>query len=145
MTRKRSASAAAKTLYGPTISYPDGRVVHGEPVPIEAVLRQFEHLDAEARSSFLCIIAHDLTVVTRTVVYDPPVTDAGVERIKIINECLHQLTSCVNPRHRWTAHDEAELIRSIVADSFEYAFDWAVGRAIAVAAAKLMQPQITAE
>ena len=109
MSRKRSAKAAPRTLYGPTVQYPDGRIIAGKPFAIEGVLRDFESLDAEARTSFLCVIAHDLTVAVRTVVFDPPITEIGIDRIKKINELLHQLTSCVNPRHRWSAQDEAAL------------------------------------
>ena len=120
-------------LYGPTVQYADGTIVSGPPLDTEHILAKFERLDAEARSSFLCILAHDLTVAIRTVVYDPPVTAAGIDRVKSINEALHQLTSCVNPRHRWSAHDEATLIRDIIRDSFKHGFDWAVGRALAAA------------
>src|SRR5579859_796128 len=110
MSRSRSAKVVARVLYGPAIQYADGRTVRGKPIQIERVLSQFQRLDAEDRSAFLCIIAHDLTVAIRTIVYDPPVTEIGIERVKTINEALHQLTSCVNPRHRWSAADEALLI-----------------------------------
>ena len=120
-------------LYGPTVQYSDGTVVSGLPLDAEHILAEFERLDADARSSFLCILAHDLTVAIRTVVYDPPITEAGLDRVKSINEALHQLTSCVNPRYRWSPHDEAMLIRDIIRDSFKHGFDWAVGRALAAA------------
>ena len=122
-------------LFGSTVQYADETVVSGPPLDTEHILAEFERLDADARSSFLCLLAHDLTVAIRTVVYDPPVTDAGLDRVKSINEALHQLTSCVNPRHRWSAHDEAMLIRDIIQDSFKHGFDWAVGRALAAASA----------
>jgi hypothetical protein len=124
----------ARKLYGPTVEYADGRVVPGQPVNVERVLTQFEHLDADARSAFLCIIAHDLTVAIRSVVFDPPLTETGVERVKWINESLHRLTSCINPHKRWSAHDEAMLIRGIIENSFAHGFDGWIGRALAAAA-----------
>lgn len=134
MTRKRRAGDSDRTLYGPSVQYADGTVVPGQPVDVNAILAQFQQLDADARSAFLCIIAHDLTVAIRSVVYDPPVTEDGIERVKWTNEALHHLTSCVNPHHRWSAHDEAELIRGIIEDSFRHGFNRWVGRAVAVAA-----------
>jgi hypothetical protein len=101
MNTNDAARDAAQKLYGPTVQYPDGKVVPGQPVDVEHILARFEHLEADARSAFLCIIAHDLTVAIRSVVFDPPVTEAGLELVKWINEALHHLTSCVNPYKRW--------------------------------------------
>jgi hypothetical protein len=134
MNTNDAPKETARKLYGPTVECADGRVVPGQPVNVERVLTQFEHLDADARSAFLCIIAHDLTVAIRSVVFDPPVTETGLERVKWINEALHRLTSCVNPYKRWSARDEAMLIRGIIENSFKHGFDGWVGRAIAVAA-----------
>jgi hypothetical protein len=133
MNTNAAAKDTARELYGPTVEYADGRVAPGQPVNVEQVLTQFEHLEADARSAFLCIIAHDLTVAIRSIVFDPPVTEADLERVKWINEALHLLTSCVNPYKRWSAHDEAMLIRGIIENSFEHGFEGWVGRAIAAA------------
>jgi hypothetical protein len=124
----------AQKLYGPTVHYADGRVVPGQPVDVEHVLTQFERLEAEARSAFLCIIAHDLTVAIRSIVFDAPVTEASLDRVKWINESLHRLTSCINPYKRWPAHDETMLIHGIIENSFEHGFDDWIGRALAAAA-----------
>ena len=134
MNTNDAARDTAQKLYGPTVQYADGKVVPGQPVDVEHVLTQFEHLEADARSAFLCIIAHDLTVAIRAIVLDAPVTEAGVDRVKWINESLHRLTSCINPHKRWSAHDEAMLIRGIIKNSFEHGFDGWIGRALAVAA-----------
>jgi len=134
MNTNDAAKETAPKLYGPTVEYADGRVVPGQPVNVERVLTQFEHLDADARSAFLCIIAHDLTVAIRSIVFDAPITEADLDRLKWINESLHRLTSCINPHKRWSAHDEAMLIRGIIENSFEHGFDRWVGRSIAVAA-----------
>jgi hypothetical protein len=147
MSAKKTPKNTARQLYGPTIQYADGKVTPGQPVDVEQVLTEFEHLDGEARSAFLCIIAHDLTVAIRSIVFDPPVTEAGLDRVKWINESLHHLTSCVNPRKRWSAHDEATLIRGIIDNSFEHGFDWWVGHAVSVAAGNTIGPKksVTAE
>jgi hypothetical protein len=129
-----NAKKTAGKLYGPTVQYADGKVVPGQPVDADAVLVQFERLDADARSAFLCIIAHDLTVAIRSIVFDRPVTEDALDRVKWINESLHHLTSCVNPRKRRSAHDEAMLIRGIIENSFRCGFDGWVGRALAIAA-----------
>src|SRR6516165_3227951 len=98
MNTDDAARDTAKKLYGPTVQYPDGKVVPGQPVDVEHILTQFGHLEADARSAFLCIIAHDLTVAIRSIVLDAPVMDDALDRVKWINESLHQLTSCVNPK-----------------------------------------------
>ncbi|MBV8889150.1 MAG: hypothetical protein JO305_05720 [Alphaproteobacteria bacterium] len=134
MTGERQPGDDGRTLYGPSIQYPDGTVVPGEPVDVNTILAKFHQLDADGRSAFLCTIAHDLTVAIRSAVYDAEVAEDGLERVKWINEVLHQLTSCVNPYHRWTVHDEAELIRGIIEDGFRHGFDRWIGRSIAVAA-----------
>lgn len=71
-------------------------------------------------------------------VFDPPVTEDGVERVKWINEALHRLTSCVNPHHRWSGRDEAMLIRGIIDNSFQYGFDGWLGHALAAAAGSVL-------
>ena len=141
MNTSKTADRNAKKLYGPTVRYADARVVPGQPIDVEHVLARFESSDAEARSAFLCIIAHDLTVAIRSIVFDPPVTEEGLERVKWINESLHRLTSCVNPHKRWSARDEALLIRGIIDDSFTYGFDWAVGSALTAAAGSALTPK----
>jgi hypothetical protein len=133
MSPRDSKKSTKKQLYGPTVQYPDGTVVPGAPLDTDNILVEFEKLDADARSSFLCVLAHDLTVAIRAVIFDPPVTEGGLDRVKSINEALHQLTTCINPRKRRSAHDEAMLIRDIIQDAFTYGFDWAVGHALASA------------
>lgn len=141
MLTNDAAKDTAKKLYGPTVQYADGKVVPGQPVDVDYVLTQFEHLEADARSAVLCDIAHDLTVAIRSLVFDAPVTEASLDRVKWINESLHRLTSCVNPRKRWSADDEAMLIRGIIESSFQHGFDGWVGRALAVAAGSTIGPE----
>ncbi len=134
MNTNDAAKDIARKLYGPAVQYAGGEVIPGQPVDVEHVLAQFEHLKADARSAFLCIIAHDLTVAIRSIVFDAPVTETDLKRVKWINESLHRLTSCINPHKRCSAHDEAMLIRGIIENSFKHGFDRWVGGAIAAAA-----------
>src|SRR5687768_8590841 len=104
---------SAKRLYGPTVRYADGTVVVGEPLDVEFILSAFERSDGDTRSAFLCVFAHDLTVAIRALLLDRPVPEPDLDRAWKINEFMHQLTGCVNPRERWSASDEADLLRSI--------------------------------
>ena len=129
----------AKRLYGPTVHYADGKVVPGQPLDVEAIIAAFEQSDAEARSAFLCIFAHDLTVAIRAMLLDRPVSEADLDRVKEINESLHQLTSCVNPRGQWSAPDEALLLRAIIEGAFAHGLDRWIGHALALAAGNTIE------
>jgi hypothetical protein len=109
-------------------------LVPGEPLDVERLLADFEQSDAEARRAFLCAFAHDLTVAIRALLFDRPVSDTDLDRVQDINESLHQLTSCANPRKQWSAHDQAALLRAIVEGSFATGLDKWVGHALATAA-----------
>lgn len=126
-----------KLLYGPTVEYADGTVVPGQPLDVEQILDTFERLDAEAKRAFLCIFAHDLTVAIRALILDRPVADADLDRVWDINESLHQLTSCANPRKQWSAHDQVLLLRAIVESSFDRGLDRWIGHALASAAGSM--------
>lgn len=123
-----------KLLYGPAVEYAEGTVIPGRLLDVEQILEAFERLDAEARRAFLCVFAHDLTVAIRAIVFDRPVSDADLDRVQDINESLHHLTSCVNPRKPWSAHDQALLLRAIVESSFDRGLDRWIGHALALAA-----------
>lgn len=125
---------AAKRLFGPTVQYADGTVIPGTPLDIEYILAAFERLDADARSAFLCVFAHDLTVAVRALLLDRPVPETDLDRAWKINEFMHQLTSCANPLGHWSARDAALLIRAIIDASFERGLDQWIGHALAVAA-----------
>src|SRR3954447_8566403 len=111
---KGERDKAARRLYGPTVHYSDETVVPGEPLNVEHILVEFERSDAEARRAFLCAFAHDLTVAIRALLFDRPVADADLDRVQELNESLHQLTSCANPRKRWSTRDQVLLLRAIV-------------------------------
>jgi hypothetical protein len=132
---------AEKRLYGPTIQYADGTVVKGTPLDVEKILAAFEQFDDEARRSFLCVFAHDLTVAMRALLLDRPVPEADLEHAWKINEIMHQLTSCANPRGPWSAHDSAVLIRDIIETSFADGLDRSIGHALAVASGSTIRKQ----
>jgi len=135
---------AAKRLYGPTVQYADGTVVQGSPLHTEEILAAFERLDADARQTFLCVFAHDLTVAIRALLLDRPVAEADLDRVWKINEFMHQLTSCANPRGHWSAHDSAVLIGDIIATSFSYDLDRWIGHALATAAGSTIRKKESA-
>ena len=126
-------NSTARRLYGPTVQYADGTVIPGRPLDIEHILTEFERLDPDERSAFLCIFAHDLTVAIRALLLDRPVPDADLNRVWKINEFMHQLTSCANPRGEWSPRDAALLVRSIIDTSFERGLDEWIGHALAIA------------
>ena len=130
---------AARRLYGPTIQHADGTVVKGAPLHTEEILAAFERLDADARQAFLCVFTHDLTVAIRALLLDRPVAEADLDRVWKINEFMHQLTSCANPRGRWSDHDSAVLVGDIIETSFSYDLDRWVGHALATAAASTIR------
>jgi hypothetical protein len=130
---KAHRNGTARRLYGPTVQHADGTVVAGEPLNVEFILTEFEQLAADARSAFLCIFAHDLTVAVRALLFERPVPDGDLDRVWKINEFMHQLTSCANPRGEWSPRDAALLVRSIIDTSFERSLDQWIGHALALA------------
>lgn len=138
---KARQNSAKKKLYSPTVQYADGTVVAGGPLEIEYILTAFERLDVDARSAFLCVFAHDLTVAVRALLFDRPVPEADLDRVWKINEFMHQLASCANPRGQWSARDGALLVRSIIDTSFERGLDCWIGHALAVAAGNTIRTE----
>ena len=135
----KASDQRAKQLYGPTVRYADGKVVRGQRLDIESIITAFERSDVETRSAFLCAFAHDLTVAIRALLFDRPVSEADLNRAQEVNESLHQLTSCVNPRKQWSAHDEALLLRAIIEASFAYGLDRWIGHALSTAAGSAIE------
>ena len=135
---------AARRLYGPTVRCTDGTVVKGSLLHTEEILAALERLDPDARRAFLCVFAHDLTVAIRALLLDRPVADADLDRVWKINEFIHQLTSCANPRGRWSAHDSAVLVGDIIETSFSYDLDRWVGHALATAAGNVIGENVPA-
>ena len=130
--------SAKQALRDATVQYSDGRTVRPAPLDVGQILADLEQLNEDARSAFLCILAHGLTVEIRALLLDRPVPNADLDRIYQINESLHQLTSCVNPQQRRSASGDVELIRAIIDDSYLYGLEAAVGRALATAAGNIL-------
>ena len=128
-----------RRLYGPTVQHADGTVVKGSPLHTEEILAAFEQLDPDARQAFLCVFAHDLTVAIRALLLDRPVAEADLDRVQKINEFMHQLSSCANPRGCWSAHESTVLVGDIIETSFSYDLDRWVGHALATAAASTIR------
>jgi hypothetical protein len=140
---KTCENKAATRLYGPTVQYADGTVSPGKPLDVEYILSAFERLDGDARSAFLCVFAHDLTAAIRALLLDRPVPETDLDRVWKINEFLHQLTSCANPRGQWSARDAALLIRAIIDTSIDRGLDRWIGHALAVAAGNTIRTENT--
>jgi hypothetical protein len=132
-----NAAAVTLVLRGSSTQYADGRVVTPPPLDLEAILSDLVRQNEDDRAAFLCVIAHDLTVEVRALLIDRPVPESDLDRVWQINEFLHQLTSCVNPRHRRSAVGDAELVRAIVESACQHGLQTAIGRALATAAANL--------
>jgi len=126
-------------LRGASVQYKSGRVVTPPPLDLEGLLADFERLDEEARVAFMCVLAHNLTVEIRALLFDRPVSGSDLDRVYQINEILHQLTSCVNPRSRRSAAGDTELVRAIIDDSQLYGLEAQIGRALATAAGSTLR------
>jgi hypothetical protein len=110
-------------------------IVHpAATVDVERVLAQLEEMKEDERVAFMCILAHSLTVDIRAALLDRPVSEAAADRAYRVNEFLHQLTSCVNPRQRRSAQEDAALIRAIVESAGIYGLEAAIRRGLATAA-----------
>ena len=138
MNERGAPKDPARELCGPPVQYADGTVLVGQPLDVDDVLAAFERLEADLRSAFLCIFAHDLTVAIRAILSDAPLSEADLDRVKQLNECLHQLTSCVNPLKRWPAREQVLLLQTIIEDSFTYGLDRWIGPALALAAGNII-------
>jgi hypothetical protein len=127
-------AVARPPLRGACIQYADGTVVTPPPLDVERILEGLQRRDDVSRSAFLCVFAHSLTVDVRAILLDRPVSETDLDRISHLNEFLHQLTSCVNPRQRRAAAGDVELVRAIIESSYLYELTPAVGRALSTAA-----------
>lgn len=121
------------TLPAPRTQYANGDIVESPPIDLERVLTDFMSLSEPDRAEFLSAFAHSLTVDIRVALFDRPVADGDAARAYQVNEWLHQLTSCLNPRNRRGAKGEAELLGDIAVDAFRHGLERAVGRAITAA------------
>ena len=135
MTKQASDGKTTRpVLRGASVQNSDGRVVVPRPLDVGRLLADFGRLDEEARVTFLCVVAHNLTVEIRALLLDRPVPDSDLDRVWQINEILHQITSCVNPRKRRSAVGDMELVSAMIDDAQLYHLEAQIGRALASAA-----------
>ena len=84
----------------------------------EADLQRFLALDRQGRMAALAIVAHDLTVDVRVALLDLPSPEA-VERLRVLNEFLHQITGRIHASDEHSARGESELLRDIAQEAEE--------------------------
>jgi hypothetical protein len=79
-------------------------------------------LNPEQRLHFYELFAHNLTIAIRGIWSDGEASDADkVERIRLVNEILHRVTSKVYilrlNLHEWTEEDTWKMIEGYVAEN----------------------------
>ena len=79
-------------------------------------------LNPEQRLHFYELFAHNLTIAIRGIWSDGGISDAEkVERIRLVNEILHRVTSKVYVLrlnlHEWTEEDTWKVIEGYVAEN----------------------------
>jgi hypothetical protein len=103
------------------------------PTPeFETELEKFASLDREARMVALAIIAHDLTVGIRSALLDMPSPDA-VDRLRTLNEHLHQITGRIHSSDELSGPEESELLRDIAEEAETKGLKWVVTRRLGAA------------
>ena len=79
-------------------------------------------LNAEQRLHFYEVFAHNLTIAVRSIWSDGEVSDTDkVERLRLVNEIMHRVTSKVYVLrlnlHEWTEEDTWKMIEGYVAEN----------------------------
>jgi|GraSoi2013_115cm_1033766.scaffolds.fasta_scaffold55538_3 hypothetical protein len=98
----------------------------------EAELEKFASLDRQARMVALAILAHDLTVGIRSALLDMPSPDA-VDRLRTLNEHLHQITGRIHASDEHSGREESELLRDIAKEAETNGLKWVVTRRLSAA------------
>lgn len=96
-------------------------------------VKQIGELSEEQRLTFYEILARNLTISVRSVWSDDELSDTEkVDRMKWINEIMHQITAKVSVtrrnEHEWTEEDVWEMIKGYVSQN--HGIGGAVGSAI---------------
>lgn len=84
--------------------------------------QEISSLTAEERFHFYELFVHNLTVSIRDIWLDENISDTEkVDRIKLVNEILHRVTSKIwvlrLNTHEWTEEDTWELINGYISDN----------------------------
>jgi hypothetical protein len=98
----------------------------------EAELEKFASLDRQARMVALAIIAHDLTVGIRSALLDMP-SPAAIDRLRTLNEYLHQITGRIHASDELSGHEESVLLRDIAEVAETKALKWVATRRLGAA------------
>lgn len=83
---------------------------------------EISSLTAEQRLHFYELFAHNLTVSIRGVWLNDEISDSEkVDRIKLVNEILHRITSKIwvlrLNTHEWTEEDTWQMINGYISDN----------------------------
>jgi|ERR1700730_7996267 hypothetical protein len=95
-------------------------------------LAKFASLDREARMAALAIVAHDITVGIRSELSDLPLP-AAADRVRALNEYLHQITGRIHASNDHSGDGERELLEDIAKDAEERDLGWVVMRRLGAA------------
>jgi hypothetical protein len=84
--------------------------------------KEISSLSEERRLLYYELLAHNLTVSIRGVWSDETISDAEkIDRIKLINEILHRITSKIQVlrlnEHEWTEEDIWTMINNYISDN----------------------------
>jgi len=84
--------------------------------------QEIPSLTAEERLHFYELLAHNLTVSIRGIWLDETISDTEkVERIKLVNEILHRVTSKIwvlrLNTHEWTEEDTWQMVNEYISDN----------------------------
>jgi hypothetical protein len=84
--------------------------------------KEISSLSEEQRLLYYELLAHNLTVSIRGVWLDETISDAEkLDRIKLINEILHRITSKIRilrlNEHEWTEEDTWVMIDEYISDN----------------------------
>jgi hypothetical protein len=120
-------------LPGPRVQRGDGEIATSPSLELESILNEFVSQPDDVRAAFLSVFAHSLTVEIRVALHDRPVSNEDAASASLMNEWLHQLTSCLNPKERRGPRSEADLIRDIALEALRHRLQRAMGRAVAAA------------
>ena len=84
--------------------------------------KEISALSEEQRLLYYELLAHNLTVSIRGVLWDETISDAEkLDRIKLVNEIQHRITSKIQVLrlhdHEWTEEDTWAMINEYISDN----------------------------
>jgi hypothetical protein len=100
---------------------------------IGALIESVGRLPENARTAALSVLAHSLTVEIRALLLDSPFSDPVIDRVRQVNECLHHLTSRLNPFHERSPEHDVSLLSALAADAETHGLHSAMKRGLVIA------------